>query len=64
VDDLYVYQRGDIYKFYHWDGHSELKAELSNPAPGIKIHAEIGNETGSIPLQGISPPTGDLVLLP
>jgi hypothetical protein len=63
LDDLYVYQRGDIYKFHPWDG-SRLEAQMSNPAPGIKIHAEIGNDSGSMLLEGISSPTGELQLLP
>jgi hypothetical protein len=63
LDDLYVYQRGDIYKFYRWDG-SGLEAQMSNPAPGIKIHAEIGNDSGSMFLEAISSPTGQLQLLP
>jgi hypothetical protein len=63
LDDSYVYQRGDIYRFYRFDG-SRLEAQMSNPAPKIKIHAEIGNDRGSVVLQGISPATGELLLLP
>jgi hypothetical protein len=62
-DDAYVYQRGDIYRFYRWEG-AGLEAQLSNPAPRIKIHAEIGNDSGSVVLQGILPETGELLLLP
>jgi hypothetical protein len=63
LDDTYTYQRGDIYRFYHWDG-AELHAHMANPAPRIRVHAEIGNETGSLALQGIWPETGELLLLP
>jgi hypothetical protein len=63
LDDAYTYQRGDIYRFYRFDG-SGLEAHLSNPAPRIKIHAEIGNDSGSVILQGILPETGELLLLP
>jgi hypothetical protein len=63
LDDAYAYQRGDIYRFYRWSG-SGLEAQVSNPAPRIKIHAEIGDDTGSITLQGILPETGELLLLP
>jgi hypothetical protein len=64
LDEMYAYQRGDIYRFYHWDGSSPLQAHMSNPAPRIKVHAEIGNDTGSIVLEGIQPETGELWLLP
>jgi hypothetical protein len=63
LDDAYTYQRGDIYRFYRFDG-SGLEAHLSNPAPRIKIHAEIGDDSGSVVLQGILPETGELLLLP
>lgn len=63
LDDAYAYQRGDIYKFYQFDG-SPLQATISNPAPRIRIHAEIGNGDGSLVLQGIQPTTGELFLLP
>jgi hypothetical protein len=63
LDDAYAYQRGDIYRFYRFEG-SGLEARLSNPAPRIKIHAEIGNDSGSVVLQSVSPETGELLLLP
>jgi hypothetical protein len=63
MDDAYAYQRGDIYRFCRWEG-SELEAHLSNPAPRIKIHAEIGNDSGSVVLQGFLTQTGELLLLP
>ena len=63
LDDAYAYQRGDIYRFYRWEG-SGLGAHLSNPAPRIKIHAEIGDDSGSVVLQGIFSETGELLLLP
>ena len=63
LDDAYAYQRGDIYRFCRWEG-SELEAHLSNPAPRIKIHAEIGNDSGSVVLQGFLTQTGELLLLP
>lgn len=63
LDGTYTYQRGDIYKFYKFNG-SEVQAHLSNPAPQIKIHAEIGDGSGSTVLEMIAPTTGALFLLP
>ena len=63
LDGAYFYQRGDIYRFYQHKS-SPLEANLSNPAPRIKIHAEIGNDSGSVVLQMISSETGELLLLP
>jgi hypothetical protein len=63
LDDLYVYQRGDIYRFYRFDG-SGLEVHLSNPAPRIKIHAEIGDDSGSAVVEMVAPETGELKLLP
>ena len=63
LDDAYVYQRGDIYRFYRFDGDG-LQVHLSNPAPRIKIHAEIGDDSGSTVLEMVSPETGELRLLP
>ena len=63
LDDAYVYQRGDIYRFYRFEGPG-LQAHLSNPAPRINIHAEIGDDSGSTVLELISPETGELRLLP
>jgi hypothetical protein len=63
LDDLYVYQRGDIYRFYRFDGNG-LQVQLSNPAPQIRIHAEIGDDTGSGVLEMVAPETGELRLLP
>jgi hypothetical protein len=62
LDDTYTYQRGDIYRFYRFDGAS-VAAQLSNPAPRIRIHAEIGDESGSTVLEMVSPETGELHLL-
>jgi hypothetical protein len=63
LDDVYVYQRGDIYR-YHRFGGPGLQVDLSNPAPRIRIHAEIGDDSGSVVLEMISPETGELRLLP
>ena len=63
LDDLYVYQRGDIYRFYRFDG-SGLEVHLSNPAPRIRIHAEIGDDSGSAVVEMVAPETGELRLLP
>jgi hypothetical protein len=62
LDGTYTYQRGDIYRFYRFDGAS-VAAQVSNPAPRIRIHAEIGDESGSTVLEMISPATGELYLL-
>ena len=63
LDDAYAYQRGDIFRFYRLEG-SGLDVHLSNPAPRIKIHAEIGDDSGSTVLQMISSEAGELLLLP
>jgi hypothetical protein len=63
LDDACAYQRGDIFRLYRLEG-SGLEAYLSNPAPRIKIHAEIGDDNGSIVLRMISSESGDLLLLP
>jgi hypothetical protein len=63
LDDLYSYQRGDIFRFYRVTGPS-LSCQLSNPAPGIKIHAEIEKDGASGVLQMIAPERGELLLLP
>jgi hypothetical protein len=63
LDDAYLYQRGDIYRFYHLES-SGLGVHLSNPAPGIKVHAEIEKDGGPVVLQMISPDRGELLLLP
>jgi hypothetical protein len=62
--DNYVYQRGDIFRYYYRAEDQALLVELSYPAPGIRIHAEIENETGSAVLQMISSEMGELMLLP
>jgi hypothetical protein len=62
LDGTYTYQRGDIYRFYRFDGTS-VAAQVSNPAPRIRIHAEIGDESGSTVLEMISSATGELYLL-
>jgi len=59
-----VYQRGDIFRYYYRAEDQALLVELSYPAPGIRIHAEIENETGSAVLQMISSEMGELMLLP
>jgi hypothetical protein len=62
LDGAYSYQRGDIYRLYRAEGGS-VQANLSNPAPGIKIHAEIEMDGQSGSLQMIAPETGELQLL-
>ena len=57
---MYVFQQGDIYRYYA-AGSGPVNAILSNPAPGILIHAVI---EGLAPLQMIAPPNAELVLLP
>jgi hypothetical protein len=63
LDDAHVYQRGDIYRFYRFEGLG-LQVCVSNPAPRIKIHAEVGDDNGSVVLDGIFSETGELRLLP
>jgi hypothetical protein len=53
LDGSYTYQRGDIYKFYRCEG-KEVQVQLSNPAPQINIHAEIGDDSGSRPSRAIT----------
>ena len=57
---MYVYQRGDIYRFYP-GGPAPISANLSTPAPGILIHADI---EGLGALQIIAPTSPELLLLP
>jgi hypothetical protein len=57
---MYVYQRGDIYRFYP-GGPAPISANLSTPAPGILIHADI---EGLGALQIIAPSNPELLLLP
>jgi hypothetical protein len=60
IDGMYVFQQGDIYRYYA-AGSGPLNAILSNPAPGILVHAVI---EGLAPLQMIAPPNAELLLLP
>lgn len=62
LDGTYSYQRGDIYRLHRMEG-GVLNAHLSNPAPGIKIHAEIEVDGQTSGLQMIAPETGELQLL-
>ncbi len=62
LDGTYSYQRGDIYRLHRMEG-GVLNAHLSNPAPGIKIHAEIEVDGHTSGLQMIAPETGELQLL-
>jgi hypothetical protein len=63
MDDWYTYQKADIYRFYRKD-EKDLTCELSNPAPGRMIHAdiEIAGQSGIIEM--IAPNQFDLLLLP
>ena len=63
LDNAYTYQRGDIFRYYSLSG-SGLEFKLSNPAPGIRIHAEVDKDGDSCVIQMISPDGGELVLLP
>jgi hypothetical protein len=63
LDDTYSYQRGDIYRFYRLESDG-LQPHLSNPAPGIKIHAEIEKDGQSTVLQKIWSEKSELHLLP
>jgi hypothetical protein len=63
VDSLYIYQRGDIFQSVELrDG---LQIKLSNPAPGVVVHA-IAEQPGAPPIL-LSPKVGreqTLTLLP
>jgi len=64
LDDFYSYQRGDIYRLYKSNG-GVLDANLSNPAPGIKVHAECEMPNGTIEIfKMVVPEDGELALLP
>lgn len=64
LDNVYTYQRGDIYRFYKLEG-TGLEANLSNPAPGIMIHAEIESPDGSSSvMKMIASEANELLLLP
>ena len=56
------YQRGDVYRAYQLkDG---LTFELSNPAPGVKIHAEIEQDGEFRVMEIIASEQSELWLLP
>ena len=63
LNDTYVYQRADIYRFYKRKD-PEFQVHLSNPAPGIKIHAEIEKDGQVTVVQMIAPDKSELLLLP
>jgi hypothetical protein len=63
IDDCYTFQRGDIYRFYK-KGDQDLEVKLSNPAPGIMIHAEVEVDGESRIMKMVAPEQGDLMLLP
>jgi len=63
IDDCYIYQKGDIYRFFRKE-EKDLNCELSNPAPGIMIHADIEIAGQSGVIQMIAPNQFDLLLLP
>ena len=60
IGKMYIYQRGDIYRFYP-GGQAPISANISTPAPGILIHADI---EGLGALQIIAPSNPELLLLP
>ena len=60
LDGVYLYQRGDIYRYYSARSGS-LNAKLSSPSPGVLIHAEIEGLAG---LRMIASPNSELLLLP
>ncbi len=64
LDNVYTYQRGDIYRLYKLEGQN-VEASLSNPAPGIMIHAEIELPDGSSGIMKmIASESNELLLLP
>ena len=64
LDNIYTYQRGDIYRSYKLEGGG-LEANLSNPAPGIMMHAEIEHPDGSSSvMKMIASETNELLMLP
>jgi hypothetical protein len=63
LDDTYSYQRGEIYRVYRLEGDG-LQVHLSNPAPGIKVYAEIDKDGESTVLQIIWSEKSELHLLP
>jgi hypothetical protein len=60
IDGMYIFQRGEVYRYYA-AGRGPVNATLSNPAPGILIHADIA---GLAAVQMIVPPNAELLLLP
>jgi hypothetical protein len=63
LDDWYTYQKADIYRFYRKE-EQDLTCQLSNPAPGVMIHADIEIAGQSGVIQMIAPNQFDLLLLP
>jgi hypothetical protein len=61
LDGRYSYQRGDIYRFYRMEGGG-VPVKFSNPAPGIKVHAEI-EENGQFSVRKRIASHGELHLL-
>jgi hypothetical protein len=63
LEDCYTFQRADIYRYYKVDG-IPFSVTLANPAPGVRIHAEVevGGSIGTI--QPIAPLQNDLLLFP
>ncbi len=63
LDDSYTFQRADIYRHYKKDD-APLNFALSNPAPGVMIHAEVEIAGQSGTMKMIAPIQADLLLLP
>jgi hypothetical protein len=63
LEDSYTFQRTDIYRYYKV-AEMPLNVKLSNPAPGIMIHAEVEVAGQSRTMKMVAPIQADLVLLP
>ena len=63
LDDSYTFQRADIYRYYKADD-APLNIILSNPAPGVMIHAAVEHAGQSRTMKMVAPIQADLLLLP
>jgi hypothetical protein len=63
LGDSYTFQRADIYRYYK-KGGAPLNVILSNPAPGVMIHAEVEVDGQSGTMKKVAPIQADLLLLP
>lgn len=62
ADGHYLYQKGDIYTAHSWEPGKTMTASLRNLAPGVQQHSVLTIEGRPMIIQGIFPPSLDLLL--